>query len=126
MSLDTYHEQQLTGGGDTLLHYHLADRTPTHESVVQGTIAAAAKVVPTDPYMVTESDFYLYCANGETLTMPLSKANGREFEVIMTGTDPVTVNLSGSDEVYGETSVLIEEQGTALRFKAVSSGWVFI
>lgn len=124
--LDSFQEQQLTGGGDTLLHFHLADRTPTHETVVQGDIAAAAKNVPTDPYTVTESDLFLYCPNGETLTMPLSKANGREFEVVMTGTDPVTVNLSGSDTVYGETSVYIEIQGTALRFKAVSGGWVFI
>jgi len=126
MALDSFQEQQLTGAGDTLLHYHLADRLRTHDTVVQAQLAATFRAPPSDPYTVTESDLFLYCPNGETLTMPLSKANGREFEVIMTGTDPVTVNLSGSDTVYGETSVYIEIQGTALRFKAVSGGWVFI
>lgn len=124
--LNDFQEQQLIGGGDTLLHFHLSDRIPTHDTLVQLEVVATRRTVTTDPYTVTEADDLLLCPSGGTINFPASKNNGREFEVVMTGTDPVTVVLDGSDLVYGESSVLLEQQGTALRFKSVSGGWVFI
>lgn len=124
--LDSYQEQQLTGAGDTLLHHHLSDRIPTHDTLVQLEVLATRRTVTTDPYTVTEADDILLCPSGGTLNFPASKNNGREYEVVMTGTDPVTVVLNGSDLVYGSSSVLLSVQGTALRFKAVSGGWIFI
>lgn len=124
--LDNNQEQQLTGAGDTLLHYHLSDRIPTHDTLVQLEVLATRRTVTTDPYTVTEADDILLCPSGGTINFPASKNNGREYEVVMTGTDSVTVQLDGSDLVYGESSVLLEQQGTALRFKSVSGGWIFI
>lgn len=118
--------RSLTGGGDCFEHYHSSDRTPTHDTLHR-LRELDKKTTPTaSPYTVTQQDDFLFAAAGETIIFPASKGNGREIEVIMSGTLPVTISLSGSDTVCGETSVLIEEQWTALRFKAVSGGWVLI
>lgn len=122
--IDQFQENQLLSGGDCQLHWHSLDRVVRHEDLEQ-TQAIMRQRSVSGTYTITDTDDILLCASGGTLTLPLAKA-GREFEVVMTGTDPVAVNLSGSDKVYGKTSVLIEEQGTALRFKAVAGGWVLI
>lgn len=118
--------RSLTGGGDCFEHYHSSDRTPTHDTLHRLRELDKKTTVPTDPYTVAQQDDLLLAAMGEMINFPSSKGNGREIEVIMSGTLPVTISLSGSDTVCGETSVLIEEQWTALRFKAVSGGWVLI
>lgn len=122
--IDQFQQNQLLGGGDCQLHWHSIDRVVRHETLEQ-TQAIMRQRSVSGTYTITDTDDILLCASGGTLTLPLAKA-GREFEVIMTGTTDVTVNLTSPDEIYGETSVLIEEQGTALRFKAVTGGWVFI
>ena len=77
------------------------------------------------PYTATEQDDILLVPNGGIIILPPAR-NGGEFEVIMSGTAVITVQLSGTDLIYGETSVILNTRGTALRFKAIPGGWVII
>ncbi len=116
----------LTGGGDSFDHYHSSDRTPTHDTLQRLHQLDTKRTVAVSPYTVVEQDDILLCSIGGTVNFPASKGNGREIEVIMISVGAVTVVLAGADTVCGETSVFIEEQWTALRFKAVTGGWVLI
>lgn len=116
--------EELVGGGDTLLHFHLADRNPTHQTSNQLQAVQNIQTKAGATYTLTEQDDIIL-ADGGTYTLPKSKF-GKEYEIIMTGSTSVIVNLTSPDEIFGETSVLLEVEGTALRFKAVSTGWVLI
>lgn len=116
----------LTGGGDSFDHYHSSDRAPTHDTLQRLHQLDTKRTISTSTYTVVEQDDILLCSVATTITMPASKANGREIEVVMTGVYPISITLAGSDTVCDETSVLIEAQWTALRFKSVSGGWIFI
>lgn len=122
--IDLRIEAELTNGGDCFAHYHSSDRVRTHDDVLRLQELLYEHAV-SGTYVVTEQDDILLCATGGTLTLPLAKT-GREFEVVMTGTTNVTVLFTGTDLLYGESSVLIEQQGTALHFKAVTGGWILI
>lgn len=114
----------LIGGGDCLHHYHNSDRFPPRDTMLW--LQSLAKTTtPSGNYTVTSSDDIIKVGGQYTITLPVAKS-GREIEVISTTTLPVTIVLSGSDTVCGETSVVIEEQWTALRFKAETGGWVLI
>lgn len=118
--------RSLIDGGPSYDHWHPVDRIPTHDTLQQLRQLDNKITIGTDPYVVRAQDDILLAASGETITFPVSKNNGREIEVVMSGVLPVTVNMGGSDTVCGEASVLIEEQWTALRFKSVSGGWILI
>ena len=122
--MDSAQESELVGQGDCQLHWHAADRRMDNLRVKEGHQNTTVRSV-TGAYSVTKSDDILLCPSGGTITFPLAN-NGRELEVIMTGTTSVTVNLAGTDEIYGETSVLLNVEGMALHFKAVTGGWVLI
>ena len=122
--IDTSQESQLVSGGDCQLHWHSIDRVVRHEDVEQAQAILRQRSV-SGTYTITDKDDILLCATGGTLTLPLARA-GREFEVVMTGTTGVTVNLTSPDEIYGETSVLLSIQGTALHFKATTGGWIIV
>jgi len=115
----------LTGGGDSFDHYHSSDRTPTHDTLQRLHELDTKRTVSTDPYTVQSSDDILLCQGG-TVNFPASKGNGREIEVVMMTSTNVLVQLAGTDAVCDETSVLIEEQWTALRFKSITGGWILI
>lgn len=122
--IDPRTESELTSGGDCFAHWHSADRVRTHDDVLRLQELLYEHSV-SGTYAITDQDDILLCATGGTLTLPLAK-NGREFEVVMTGTTNVTVNLTGTDLIYGAASVLLNAQGMALHFKAVPGGWVLI
>ena len=122
--IDAYQESALTGGGDCFIHWHSADRVMRREDWSSLEELNWAHEV-TGTYTVTNADNILLCPSGGTITLPLSKA-GREFEVVMTGTTNVTVQFTSTDLIYGASSVLLNLQGMALHFKAVSGGWVLI
>lgn len=122
--MDAYQESQLTGGGDCPLHWHSVDRLVRHDDVTQAQAILRQRMV-TGTYTVTEKDDILLCPTGGTLTFPLARS-GREFEVVMTGTTNVTVNLTSPDLIYGSSSVLLNIQGMALHFKATVGGWIII
>lgn len=116
----------LTGGGDSFDHYHSTDRIPTHDTLQQIHQLDTKRTVSTATYTVVEQDDILLCSVNSVVSFPASKANGREIEVVMTGGNALTVDLAGSDTIFGEGSVLLEIVGTALRFKSISGGWILI
>lgn len=126
---DDYAQQQLTGGGDTLLHYHLQDRTPTHDTVLQLQAVDHRTEVSGSTYTVTQLDDILLCdttSNNVTLTLPKAKF-GREFEVIkMAIPYTVTVLPTSPDTILGATGLTISSQYDAIRLKAVTEGWAAI
>jgi hypothetical protein len=123
--IDPHHEAALVNGGDCFSHWHSTDRVVDHGTLQQLQQLVRETDVTTTPYTVTPSDDILLCGIAATVTLPLAK-NGREIEVIQTGTSNVTVNLAGADTIYGSTSVLLNAQGMALRFKAITGGWVLL
>ena len=123
--IDPHHEAALVSGGDCFSHWHSTDRVVDHGTLQQLQQLVRETNVTTSPYAVTDSDDILLCGIAATVTLPLAK-NGREIEVIQTGTSNVTVNLAGADTIYGSTSVLLNVQGMALRFKAITGGWVLL
>lgn len=122
--IDPRIEAELTNGGDCFSHWHSSDRIVDHDDIMRSQELLYQHSV-SGTYSVTDQDDILLCATGATLTLPLAKT-GREFIVVMTGTTNVTVNFTGTDLIYGESSVLIEQQGTALHFKATTGGWILV
>lgn len=117
-------ESSLTSRGDNFDHHHSSDRVMTQDSLHQ--LHQIARVSSqTSPYTLSEKDDIVMLPLGGIIILPEAR-NGGEFEVIMSGTAVITIQLSGSDLIYGETSVIMNTQGTALRFKAISGGWVII
>jgi hypothetical protein len=125
MPLDALQEQQLTGGGDTLLHYHLADR------VTNARLQADARQVTVTEatYIVADNDEILLVdtsAASATLTLPPSRG-GKEYEVVkIAAANSITVDADGSDTICGAASMLLTLQWSAARLKAVSGGWILI
>ena len=128
MTLAAWQEQELTNGGDSRLHYPLADRTPTHDTIL-GIQSSTNVQTKTGNYTPTEQDDILLVdttSASVTITLPTAKA-GREYEIVKTvNANALTIVPTGSDTVVGTTSVIIYTQWTALRFKAVTGGWVLI
>ena len=122
--LDPVQESSLVSGGDNFDHWHSSDRVPTH-ATLQRLQQLVRQTSVTGTYTVVDGDDIILCATGATITFPLAK-NGREIEVVMTGVIQVIINFTGTDLIYGESSVLLEVQGTALHFKAVAGGWILI
>ena len=64
----------------------------------------------------------LNCTQGPVITMPTSgrvKVNNKDGAV-------VTVNLSGSQTIFGESTVLIESKGSVIfKYQVDSDEWVF-
>ena len=115
---------ELTNGGDCHLHYHQSDRVPRQDTI-RGLQFVTRVVSVATAYTIMETDDIVEVSVVATVTLPLAK-NGREYQVVMTGVGNVTVNLSGTDLIYGNTSVLLNVQGMSLRFKAITGGWILI
>lgn len=111
--------------GDCLLHYHSYDRVPTHDTLSSLQAVANTKTV-VGAYSIEPSDDYVLCDGTVTITMPLSKSDGRELECVLVTPGTLTIVPSGADTLLGDTSVVAIDQWTALRFRAVSGGWILI
>jgi hypothetical protein len=125
MPLDPRQEQELTDGGDSLLHYHLQDRATN-----SGLQSAARIVSPTTtPYNIrADEDFLVFDTSGgaKGATLPLAR-NGREIEIILlTGGNDLTLTPQSGDTIMGQSDAVLSGEGTALRFKAINSNWVAI
>lgn len=115
----------LINGGDCHRHFHSDDRTPTHDTLAR-LQQLNTQVSPSSAYAVRASDDIIQIRAGVPVTMPLSAGNGREYEVVALDDVPFLISLTSPDTIFGETSVLVEVAGTALRFKAITGGWIFI
>ena len=115
---------ELVGGGDCQLHYHRSDRT-ARQDFLHGLQTVTRERTVAAGETIQDSDDVVLCATGGTRTLPTAR-NGREYEIVMTGTSNVTVALSGTDTIYGATTVSMTAQGMALHFKAITGGWIII
>lgn len=119
-------EALMLNGADCPLHYHSIDRVPTHDTLNQLEEVAHLESVSNSTYVATYDDDYINVNATSIVTMPPAKA-GKEIEVIKTfagGT--VTIIPTGANTIQGTTSVVATVQWTALRFKAMSDGWIII
>ena len=117
-------ESTLTSAGDSFDHYHSSDREVTHQTLrnlqqIENTISISGV------YSVGPEDDIILCSTAATIQFPLSKS-GRQLEVVMVGTGNVLCLCTSPDLVYGQPNVLLQMQGTALRFKSVSGGWILL
>lgn len=84
----------------------------------------------TSPYSVSRGDYLLLVdtsAGSVTLSLPTSKNDGWECEIVKTdAANRVIILPSGTDTLVGETSVEVYDQWTALKFRAVSGGFVIV
>lgn len=116
---------ELTDGGDCQLHYHQLDRTPRQDTVHGLQMVTRVREVSTDQTLTSNDDIML-CSATCTLTLPPAYG-GREFEVIKNFSGgQVTVSLTSPDTIFGNSSILLYNKGTALHFKAISNGYVII
>ena len=88
------------------------------------------KTVTTTPYAVSRGDNIVLVdttSASVTVTIPTSKNDGWECEVVKTSAaNRVIILPSGTDTLVGETSVEVYDQWTALRFRAVPNGFVIV
>jgi hypothetical protein len=114
--IDERQSSELTGGGDTLLHFHLADRATPRQIQNLERIAA-----PSTTYLVLPDDDYVFAAASApyTITLPVA-TNGRVLTIVRTsGTSTITVARSGTDTINGASSVNITTSYAPLCLKAV-------
>lgn len=126
--MDVYQEGQLIGGGDTLLHYHLQDRTPTHETLdilqsvqVERTLSASGDILSTDDIVLGDTT-----AGAITLTLPLAKG-GKVYIILKSaGANSVTIQTSGSDTISGASTKVLSTLWSSTTLKASSGRWLVI
>lgn len=119
-------EALMLNGADCPLHYHSIDRVPTHDTLNQ--LEEVAKIVDADTanYTATYDDDFIKVSVSCTITLPPAKA-GKEIEIIKTfAGGSVIIVPTGTNTIQGTTSVTAYVQWTALRFKAMSDGWILI
>lgn len=119
-------EQRLTQGGDCPDHYHSTDRLKVHSDIASLQALANVNTPASGSYSVGLADDFILANNAGPFALPKSKNDGREIEIVMTGTATVTINLATGDYFFGESSILLEDTGTAMRLRAISGGWMAI
>ena len=123
--LDPRSEQELTGGGDTLLHYHLQDRATNAGLQSDARVSSVSATTYTATY---DDDFILLDTTLVPITvyLPLAR-NGREIEVVYDlGVNNVTIVPQTGETVMHEPDAVLTLKGTALRLKAIDTNWVII
>jgi hypothetical protein len=126
MPMTPQQEEAQISGGDNPYHWHAHDRVVNHDTLTQLNQIANQRSITTSTYTVQPSDDYLLVGTTSTITLPAAK-NGQEYEIVKVFSGGYIIILpAGTDTVVGTTSVLVTVQWTALRFKAVSGGWILI
>lgn len=128
MPLTGYQESTLTSGGDCFDHWHSSDRILTHDDIGQlQRLSAIINVTGNITASFTQD--VLLCdttSTSFTVSLPVA-AQGVEIEIVkIVQANTLTIQLSGTDLIYGQSSVLVYNIGTALRFKSITGGWILI
>lgn len=119
-------EALMLNGADCPLHYHSQDRIPTHDTLNALEAIAKQQVVTGNSYSATEEDDFVLVSQYCVVTLPVAK-NGKEIEVVKTFPGSyIKILPTGTDTIIGDTSVIVYDQWTALRFKAITGGWIII
>lgn len=121
-------ESNLVSGGDCPDHWHSQDRVLDRSSLL--TLQSLARAYETnDSITVTDTMDYVIAdtsAGNITITLPRSH-NGREIEVMKNATPNfLKIITTSPDKILEQTEVRVYNYGTALKFKAVSTGWIIV
>lgn len=121
MALDDREETELTGGGDTQLHYHLADR------VTNAQLASALReVIVSSNYTLRKNDDIVKVTASCNITLPKMTAQ-REVQVIQYFSGgSVVVYPSGTDTIMGTTSLTMTTMYSSAHLKGLDGDWVLI
>jgi hypothetical protein len=126
--MNTFQENQLLSGGDTMLHYHLQDRTPTHDTL-DGLQAIQSEVAVSANYTASYNDDILVCdatSGNITLTLPLAKG-GKQFIIVKTNaTNNVVITAGGSNTINGLSTLTLSTQWATVTLKASTNRWLVI
>ena len=119
-------ESNLVSGGDCPDHWHSQDRVLDRSSLL--TLQSLARAYETNDSMtVTDTMDYVIVdtsAANVTITLPRSH-NGREIEVMKNAApNYLRILTSNTDKILGYSEIRVYNYGTALRFKAISTGWI--
>lgn len=123
--LNPEQELRLTQGGDCPDHWHSTDRLRVYSDIAALQKLEVVRTPPAGTYTVTDKDDFIEANNYGPYQFPKAK-DGRIIEVVMVTNYPVRINFHTGETFYGESSVLLEEKTTAIRFKAITGGWVAI
>jgi hypothetical protein len=124
MTLDARQEQELTGCGDTMLHYHLADRATNAQlqsTVRQTTVTVSRALTESDDILLVDTT-----AGSVTLTLPLAKG-GKEYSAVkVVAANSMLLACSGTDTICGDTSLTATVCWTSIHIKASNGSWIIL
>ena len=123
--MESWQEQLLVGGGDTFLHYHLADRATNaglQSDLRQSAIASAS-------YAAQQFDDILVCDTTSAaiaITLPPAR-NGKELIVVFNaGTNAITITPNSGDTIESTASLLLTTVKSSAHLKALGTNWKLI
>lgn len=114
---------ELVGGGDTLQHYHLADRATNaglQSALRIRTAAITGTVLAEDDVVIADTS-----SGAITLTLPPAR-NGKEYELVLSGTNTLTITPAAGDTFMGDVNAVVSVNKTALHIKATTQNWIVI
>jgi hypothetical protein len=126
--MDNFSEAQLTGGGDTLLHYHLADRVPTHDTLLGVQSVAKVRTISSD-YTCTQQDDIVLCdTSAGVVNVTLPPATGGKILIFKKRAANHTLNIYpvGSDTIDDLSVQSLTTKCASITVKAVGFGWMII
>ena len=120
---------ELTSGGDCTLHFHSADRAPTHDTLARLQDLERAVSVTADYTVRREDDIILVDATAGVVVVTLLVARGGKHQTVIrtAGANNVTVTPAGTDTINGGATATVSSSYTPLRLKALAgTGWITI
>ena len=121
-------ESNLTSAGDCFEHWHSQDRAVVHSDIGQLQRLGIITEVTSSGDIKLPQDVLLCDTTASSLTISLPVApKGTEIEIVKTASPNVlTIQPTSPDLIYGQSSVLVYNIGTALRFKSIQGGWILV
>ena len=128
MPLDSVQEQQLVGGNDTLLHFHLADRIPTHDTVrvaqgvmQQRTVTSSTTATDNDDVILVDST-----AGSVTVNLPPSRRGKELILKKIVAANSMILDGNGAETIDGVATITVNTQWAVRRIKAYAGNWIII
>lgn len=119
---------ELTSGGDTRLHHHLDDRTPTRDTLLQLFGVFSVREVSASTSVVDQDDIVLVDTTAGSVTMTLPPArNGRELIFKkMVAANNMILDGDGAETIDGSATLSVATSLAVRRIKAYSGNWIVI
>ena len=128
MPLDPRQEGELTGGGDSLLHYHLADRVPTHDTLNELQRVMHARTVTTNYTCTFNDDIVLAdTASGGIVVYLPPLGTGKLFILKKrNASHTLTIQPTSGVTIDDAANKVINAKCASITVKDVGFGWMII